>query len=103
MKINPQKLQTLTPPLTAKTEKTRGLKTESAEQADAQTAAAAMSGDNFQTGKKQKIMQALQNEPDVRPDVLARAKALAADDSYPSDDVLDHVAKLFVQDAAKSK
>lgn len=107
MKIHPLKpQQILTPPSAAKTEKARGVKTAGAAAGDTAGAAAqtaARTGDNFQTEAKQKIMHALQNEPEARPDVVARAKALAADDSYPGDDVLAHVAKVFVKGAAKQK
>jgi hypothetical protein len=33
--------------------------------------------------------------PEVRPDKIERAKALAADDSYPPDYLLDRIARLL--------
>ena len=53
--------------------------------------------------KQEKLLGALANEPDVRPGEVARGKELAADPSYPSDDLLAKMADIFVKDARNAK
>lgn len=55
------------------------------------------------TAKQEKLLAALANEPDVRPDEVARGKALAADPDYPSDDLLAKLADVFGKDARRAK
>ena len=57
--------------------------------------------DSFKPEQKERLMNLLKSQPDVRPEVVERAKALAADPSYPSDKVIAKLAKLFIKDAAK--
>jgi hypothetical protein len=41
------------------------------------------------------LLDKLKNQPDVRPEQVARAKGLVADLKYPPDDVLDRIAVLL--------
>jgi hypothetical protein len=50
------------------------------------------SDNTMSIGRTQALEQALQATPSVRPEAVARASALVADENYPSDDVLDRVA-----------
>lgn len=46
-------------------------------------------------GRTQALEQTLQTMPTVRPDAVARASALVADENYPSADTLDKLAGLL--------
>jgi hypothetical protein len=61
-----------------------------------ETAPAAAEARNAE--RKQLLLRALASEPDIRPEVIERAKALAADPNYPSDDVLTRLAARFIGD-----
>ena len=54
-------------------------------------------------GRKERLMKALERQPSVRPEVIERAKLLAADPDYPSADVLAKVAEKFVAAEKRSK
>jgi hypothetical protein len=41
----------------------------------------------------------LQQQPDVRPDAVERAKSLIADPNYPGTGAIASLAKLFIADA----
>ncbi len=56
-----------------------------------------------QTTRQEKLLGALQNEPDVRPEEIARGAVLANDPNYPGDDLLAKLAEVFVNDAQRSK
>ena len=56
-----------------------------------------------QTAKQEKLLGALANEPEVRPEEVARGKDLAADPNYPSDDLLAKLADVFLKDARRSR
>jgi hypothetical protein len=43
----------------------------------------------------------LQEQPDVRPEAVERAKNLAADPNYPGPGTLAGLAKLFIADAGQ--
>ncbi len=71
----------------------------SALSADAQKPAAVrtQSGrDSLSTDKAAQLRAALDNVPEVRPEVVARGKALAADPSYPSAAIMQSVAGQIV-------
>ena len=53
--------------------------------------------------KQEKLLAALDKEPDVRAQEIERGKALAADPDYPSSDLLAKLAEVFVNDARRSK
>jgi hypothetical protein len=48
------------------------------------------------------MKQALMSEPAVRPEVIERAKKLAADPNYPSADILAKIAERFINEAKNS-
>ena len=56
-----------------------------------------------QITQQTKLPASLATEPEVRPEELARGKALAEDPSYPSDDLLAKLADVFVNDARRAK
>ena len=60
-----------------------------------------IAADSFKAEQKDKLMTALHEQPEVRPEVVERAQRLAADPDYPSAEALEAVAKLFVRDAKK--
>ena len=41
-------------------------------------------------------LEALRSEPEVRPDVVAKGKELLNDPNYPSQEIVDSIAKLIV-------
>lgn len=49
--------------------------------------------EELKAGQKQKLSDLLGSEPEVRADMLEKARQLAADTNYPSIDVLNEVAK----------
>lgn len=57
--------------------------------------------DNFKTTQNQTMLDLLHNQPEVRPEVLEKAKQIAQDPNYPPANVIEGLAKLFVQDATK--
>lgn len=52
--------------------------------------------DRFSPENSQALQTALKNHPEVRADVVARAKALAADPSYPSPAILRQVGQAIL-------
>jgi hypothetical protein len=52
--------------------------------------------DRLQTDNAANLSAALASQPEVRPDVVARGRALAADPSYPSPAVLTKVAAMII-------
>jgi hypothetical protein len=71
----------------------------SALSADAQRPAAPrmQSGsDSLSTDKAAQLQSALEAVPEIRPEVVARGQALAADPSYPSASIVRSVASLIV-------
>jgi hypothetical protein len=49
------------------------------------------------------LRRELKRQPEIRPDVVARARTLAADPSYPSWDVLKNVAAQILQSRDRSE
>ena len=49
--------------------------------------------DLLSTGQAAFLQAQLQAQPEIRPDVVARARALAADPDYPSPAVISNVAR----------
>jgi hypothetical protein len=54
-------------------------------------------------GRKDSLKEALMREPAVRPEVIERARQLAADPEYPPADVLAKVAAKFIVAAKGSR
>jgi hypothetical protein len=52
--------------------------------------------DQFSAGQSAALRSALAAQPEIRPEVVERAKALAADPNYPPRDVLAQVAGLIL-------
>ena len=59
---------------------------------------AGTAGDTFQPAQNEKLVNMLQEQPEIRPEALERAKSLAADPNYPSADAIAGLAKLFIAD-----
>lgn len=53
-------------------------------------------GDQIHIDKAAALRAGLQQAPEIRPEVVARAQALADDPSYPSDDIIQKVSALIV-------
>ena len=53
--------------------------------------------------RQENLLQTLGKVPDVRAEEVARGEALAADPTYPSDDLLAKLAEVFVNDARNEK
>jgi hypothetical protein len=52
--------------------------------------------DQIHIDKSATLRAALQQVPEIRPEVVERAKALAADPSYPSDKIVRHISATIV-------
>ena len=52
--------------------------------------------DRFSPEQSAALKAALQNQPAVRPEVVARGRALAADPAWPSMDILRQVGRVIV-------
>ena len=57
------------------------------------------SGSDFTPTQNNKMLELLKNQPEIRPEVLEKAQKLAADPNYPSTDIVEKLAKLFINDA----
>jgi hypothetical protein len=58
---------------------------------------AVKAGDSLSTANAELLKTKLSSEPGVRPDVVARGRALAADPNYPSMQIIGDVARKIVQ------
>jgi hypothetical protein len=56
------------------------------------TAGHGIIADNFSAEQSAALREALARQPDIRPEVVARGRALAADPSYPSPEILRKVS-----------
>lgn len=52
--------------------------------------------DQFSTENSSALRVALSRQPEIRPEVVERGRALAADSSYPSADILRNVGKVIL-------
>lgn len=52
--------------------------------------------DSLSTPNSQSLQDALERQPEIRPDVVARGRELAADPSYPSASIIQNVAAQIV-------
>ncbi len=62
----------------------------------AKAEAAAVAEEAQQTRKHEKLLDALRNERAARPEETERGRALASDPGYPSHEMLEKLAGLFV-------
>ena len=53
--------------------------------------------DQLSTENATHLREALSRQPEIRPEVVERARALAADSNYPSHPILRHVAATILQ------
>ncbi len=67
--------------------------------------AEADSGERLSSSSSQALREALNNSPEIRPEVVAKGKALAADPNYPPLQIIEGLAKLMVEtrDASDSE
>jgi hypothetical protein len=54
-------------------------------------------GDNLSSANTSGLREALAQTSDIRPEVVARGKALAIDPNYPPRQLIESLAKLMVQ------
>lgn len=55
-----------------------------------------LANDQISIGTAAKLGEELAKQPEIRPDVVARARALAADPSYPSPEVMRRVGEMIL-------
>ena len=55
--------------------------------------------DSFQPAQNESLVNMLQQQPDVRPEAVERAKNLAADPNYTGAGAIEGLAKMFIADA----
>ena len=60
-------------------------------------------GDVFKPAQNQKLMSLINAEPDSRSEAVERARALVTDPSYPSNAVIDKVARQILGQYHPSK
>jgi hypothetical protein len=68
-----------------------------AKQASSPKADISSPGDLLSSANTQALREALNNSPEIRPDVVARGKALAVDPNYPPREIIEGLAKLMVE------
>lgn len=86
MKIEPGKLEPMiVQPLKTKPQEVRS-----------QPQPANLTEENFTPAQQKKMLNLIHSQPDIRPDALAKARQIAADPAYPPADVVETLAKLFV-------
>jgi hypothetical protein len=61
------------------------------------TASRGPGSDQFSAENSAALRSALASQPEIRPDVVARGRALAADPSYPSQDILRKVGEAILK------
>jgi len=83
-------------PSTSSTNRAASANAVSADTQKAPTVRTDTGRDSLSTDKAEQLRTALQNDPEVRPDVVARGQALAADPSYPSASIIKSVAGMIV-------
>jgi hypothetical protein len=55
------------------------------------------SGERLSSSNTQALREALNNTPEIRPEVVAKGKALAVDPNYPPREIIENLAKLMVE------
>jgi hypothetical protein len=58
------------------------------------------SEDNVDLRRVNSMLSQLENKPEIRPEVLARGRALAAQADYPPPQIIDKLASLIVGETA---
>lgn len=54
-----------------------------------------------QLNKSQEIQEMINNSPDVRTEKVEEAKALIADPSFPSDEIIGEISRLMISNIAE--
>jgi hypothetical protein len=57
--------------------------------------------DSYTPAQNESLVKMLQEQPDVRPEAVERAKNLAADPNYPGTGAIEGLAKMFIADAGE--
>lgn len=65
------------------------------------TVAPGAAADSYQPAQNERLVNMLQEQPDVRPEAVERAKSLIADPNYPGTGAIASLAKLFINDAGE--
>lgn len=65
------------------------------------TAASKLSADSYQPAQNERLVNMLQQQPDVRPEAVAMAKSLAADPNYPNASMIAGLAKMAISSASQ--
>jgi len=60
-----------------------------------------VTADSFKPAQNESLVNMLQEQPDVRPEAVERAKNLAADPNYPGTGAIASLAKMFIADAGE--
>lgn len=55
--------------------------------------------DSFTPAQNENLVNMLQQQPDVRPEAVERARQLAADPNYPGADLISRLANLVISDS----
>ena len=55
------------------------------------------SGDRLSSANTQALREALNNSPEIRPEVVEKGKNLAVDPNYPPRELIERLAKLMVE------
>jgi uncharacterized membrane protein len=58
---------------------------------------AEQAGERLSSANTQALREALNNAPEVRPEVVERAKKLSVDPNYPPRELIERLAKLMVE------
>jgi uncharacterized membrane protein len=56
-----------------------------------------LGGERLSVANTQALREALNNAPEIRPEVVERAKNLAVDPNYPPRELIERLAKLMVE------
>jgi len=55
--------------------------------------------EDFNPTQNTKMLEMIHNQPEIRPEVLAKAQQMVADPNYPPISVIEKLAKMFVNSA----
>lgn len=58
---------------------------------------------NENTERKDRLTEALANEPEIRPEMLERAREIASDPNYPGPNVFAKLATQIIRDAKRGQ
>ena len=61
------------------------------------------SGERLSSANTQALREALNNSPEIRPEVVEKGKALAVDPNYPPRELIERLAQLMVDSREPSE